>query len=640
MKQIPRRSIHFGFWLSCGLLLLAVLALWVPNSLAQDSASQIIVTGSDTSSAPAVRLHILAVDGQGNPVTLDPASLRVVHNGIEVQDVTLASPHEGGTFAVFLLDIPQGVSASIPIIEEAIKQYATDPTMKEQVDAVAIFTVDELAAVQILEPAEFYNSVLNAFASPLTPKSGPTALIDSTVGLLNNIEALKPRAEMATHIVLMSDGTDIVSTQFEAADVPRRASELGIPIHTVILNNQSLSAPDQEEGQQYLAQIATGTRGISTTLAISDDLRPIWDQINAFRQQMAIQYTADAVAGGDYSVEVSLRNNPAVQDVTTITFPPGAPSIVIELPPESRSLTLANLDQPVPLSFSTTLSWLDGVDRNIEKAQLLVNGLVVQDIEPGSVGRFDVELSNLQLGPNQIQIAVVDDQGGRATSPEITLTVEQGEVAEIPEEVAPRGLASRIWQRVSSFAIAIGGCFLILLLLLIIIGLTIAGRHNPLIQRLGLPQLLRRIPFLSSYFQDVYAVQRHVSGAKRAQGQARRYSSDVSGMRSSSKKGGRPSAFLEVLESVTTMPPRIDLDEVEVRLGRSANQANIVFKNDGTVSRLHATIAQEGSDYRIYDEQSTSGTWANEQRVPDYGLQLVDGDEIRLGAVRLRFRRP
>ncbi len=638
--QVPRHTRYLGLWLSIGLLILAIMAIWVPISLAQGSASQIIVTGSDASSAPAVRLHILAMDGQGNPITIDPSSLVVVHNGLEVDDVSAASPYEGGTFAVFLIDIPRGVAASIPLIQEAITQYASESTMKEQVDAVAIFSIDELAATQILEPAEFQNSVVNAFASPLTPKSGPTALVDSTVGLLNNLESLKPRPEMATHIVLMSDGTDIVSTQFEKADVPRRAAELGIPIHTVVLDNQSLSASDKEEGRQYMTQIATGTRALSATLATVDDFRPIWDKIASFREQMTIQYTADEVAGGDYSVEVSLRENLAIQDTTTVTFPAGAPSIVIELPPESRSFTLANLDQPVPLSFSTTLSWLDGVDRNVEKAQLIVNGLVVQDIEPGEVEHFDVELANLSFGENQVQIAIVDDEGGRATSPEITLIVEQGETTVIPEEVAPRGLAGRIWQRISGFAVAIGGCFLVVFFVVLILGITIAGRNNPFIQRLGLPRMLRRVPFLSSYFQDVYSVERHIAGAKRTERQARRYSSDVGGKRSTSKKGSQPAAFLEVLESSSAMTSRIDLDQVEHRFGRSSNQADIVFKNDGTVSRLHSTIAQEGSEYRLYDEQSTSGTWVNEQRVPDYGIQLVDGDEIRLGAVRLRFRQP
>jgi predicted component of type VI protein secretion system len=53
-----------------------------------------------------------------------------------------------------------------------------------------------------------------------------------------------------------------------------------------------------------------------------------------------------------------------------------------------------------------------------------------------------------------------------------------------------------------------------------------------------------------------------------------------------------------------------------------------------------AALSRKGATYRVYDEQSTAGTWVNEQRVPEYGMQLVDGDEIRVGAVRLRFRQP
>ena len=121
---------------------------------------------------------------------------------------------------------------------------------------------------------------------------------------------------------------------------------------------------------------------------------------------------------------------------------------------------------------------------------------------------------------------------------------------------------------------------------------------------------------------------------------ASRYSSDVKGTGRNKKEGARPMAFLVVLESVSQMPARINLDAVELHFGRSASQSDIVFSKDPTVSRIHATIVQEGGNYRIFDEKSTSGTWVNEQNVPEYGLQLVDGDEIRLGAVRLRFRQP
>ena len=75
-----------------------------------------------------------------------------------------------------------------------------------------------------------------------------------------------------------------------------------------------------------------------------------------------------------------------------------------------------------------------------------------------------------------------------------------------------------------------------------------------------------------------------------------------------------------------------------MRLGRSPALSDVAFEQDITVSRLHASILWDGHNYRIYDDDSTSGTWVNDQEVPDYGAQLFDGDDIFLGKVRLRFR--
>jgi hypothetical protein len=97
-------------------------------------------------------------------------------------------------------------------------------------------------------------------------------------------------------------------------------------------------------------------------------------------------------------------------------------------------------------------------------------------------------------------------------------------------------------------------------------------------------------------------------------------------------------AYLEVLEAVSQLSSPIPLSLAVVRIGRSPNQANIAFENDVTMSRLHASLMLEGNHYRLFDEQSTSGTWVNERQVPEYGIQLNDGDEIHLGAVHLRFR--
>jgi len=610
--------------------------------LAQTSPSQIVITGTDASSAPAVQLHVYAIDSQGNPVVVDPSSVVVKHDSVAISEVTAGPPYEAGTFVLFVLDIPQGVAASLPAIQEAIQRYAAEPTMLEQVDGVAIYTVGELAATQLVEPTDFHNAVQNAFATPLAPQTGATALIDSVMGLLNNVDALKPRADMTTHMVIISDGTDVVSSQFEAADVPKRAAELGIPIHTVQLENDNLDGDERQTGRDYLSQIAAGTFGMFNELAVSDDLLPLWDQIAKFRNQTTLQYMIEDLVGGEYPVEVSLAGNPAISSSSTVTIPPGAPSIQLDVPPESRELTLVNLDQPVTLSLSTSVSWLDGVDREIQTAELLVNGIIVQELDSNSLDQFEVQVSNFAFGPNQVQIAVVDDQGSRAISPVVVFNISQGETTVIPEGVEPAGTLGRIWNRISGLALGVGGCLLLILAFAVIIGLTYMGRRSRLLQRLGIVNMMRRIPFLGPYFQDVYRAQNKLRQGQMMQQRASRYSSDVkgAGIGRSKKTGSRPVAFLEVLESVSSMPSRIDLEKVELHIGRSASQADIVFGSDATVSRIHATIVQEGGDYRLFDEKSTSGTFVNEQSVPDYGLQLVDGDEIRLGAVRLRFRQP
>jgi len=99
-------------------------------------------------------------------------------------------------------------------------------------------------------------------------------------------------------------------------------------------------------------------------------------------------------------------------------------------------------------------------------------------------------------------------------------------------------------------------------------------------------------------------------------------------------------SYLEIIHSVTRMPSTvIPLSAVEHRIGRNPTQADIAFENDITVSRLHASIILEGNDYRIYDEGSTSGTWLNGQPIPQYGSQLIDGDELQLGDVLVIYRR-
>lgn len=603
-------------WRSGKLLLafapLLALFLWSgsPGSVSaqeQDDGDRpigrLVISSADASSAPTIVLRAYAVDGQGAPVDLTAQNVVVTHDGLPVSDVETVGGYEAGTFTIFVVDLPPGVEPHREAIQQAIESYASPPELQEATDYIAIYQIGENQATQLLAPVNFYNSIRNFFAEPMGSEAGPTALLDSLGTLLDQTEGLKPKADMMTSVVLITDGTDVVSEQFEPTDIALKAAGLGIPVHTIWVENENLQPFSHEAGQEYLSQLAQATGGLHAQLEQGDALQAIWNRIAEFRTHETIQYRPENLTGGAHEVSLSLKDDPNVQDSTTVTVPASAPSVTIDLPAESRQLTLESLEDPVTLTFSTSVSWLDGVERQVAAAQLLVNGAVVQEIDVRDLDEFRAEIDNFSYGPNTVQIAVEDETGHEATSPAITLNIDEGET-EVPEALAsPSSLA----ETISRFAV---GCF-VLLLIVVLAALAVI-----IFRRIRARTRSRR-----GYRPPETAPAPPASAGDLAQAKA---------------KQSRP--YLEILESVTRMPPAITLTAPEHRLGRNPAQSDIAFENDITVSRIHASVMLEGSDYRLYDEASSSGTFVNDQPVPEYGYQLLDGDEIRLGAVLLRYR--
>ena len=599
MRDTKRRSSPF-FLLVWGVL----LTLAGAPVLAQEAAGRpyLAVTGSAVTSPPLVDLHVYGLDAQGNPLDMTQHTLKVTHNGTPAGPITVNGRYKGGTFTIFLIDIPPGVSGQLTAVQDAIKQYASAPTMEENTDAVAIYKAGETAAAQLLAPDTFYNSVRNLFATPLEPETGATALVDSLGGLLQQIDGLKPEPGMVPAIVVMSDGTDVVSTRFDENNIAGLAAGLGVPIHTVWLANEELSPASQQFGQDYLAGVAAGSRGLTAHLSDSADLAAIWNRIASFREQVVVSYPVDDLAAGDFPVELSLDGSLVTRAETTITVPGNLPLIAIDLPPESRELSLPDLE-PVELRFSTSVSWLDGEERELAVAQLLVNGLAY-DVPVADFDQFDVEINNLTFGDNLVQLAVLDAQGLRVTSPAVGLVVNEGATSLPPELRSGLGIFG-----------VIGRIFLTLFILVLLAGVGFFAWRQGWLSRLGA------------------AVPRGPS-RRRPPPEAPPTKPVIDAIPT------RTIARLEVLEAVTQTPTVFTLGKAVEPIGRSPTQAGIAFENDITVSRLHASLHLEGDHYRIFDERSTSGTWVNDQQVPEYGIQLMDGDEIHLGAVHLRFRQP
>lgn len=592
------------------------------------------VTGVNPGSAPSIELYLYGMDGNGQSLTLSAADLAVFHGGEPASEISVAGQTEAlpnnalGTLTIFLLDLPPGVSESLPNVRAAIESYATSATMREEVDYVAIYQVGATEAVPLLEPAPFHNAVRNFFANPLPVEEGATALIDSMMSVLQNINGLKPQPGLVAHLVVMSDGTDIVSTKHKAEDVYTLAASAGIPIHTIWLENSDLNQP--ERGQLFMQGMASNTRGVAGNLADVQALTPLWQRIASFRPRTLVRYTIANPTGGQFPVVVNLTNEPEARTETNVTVPANAPSIVINLPPESRVLTLPNLDSPIRIRLSATASWLDGTERQLTRAQLLVNGVVVQELDSSRLTDFTVEISQFTFGNNSLQIVVEDEQGIRATSPNITLTIQEGEEA-LPEAIQPSG--------------SLLGVLGWVLLLMVVIGLLVGAIWFVFSRREGvklpasvtryLPRIrLPRIPFLSR-LRSLNTPRRRTRSAPMAVEEPE--SSVASAEVEAAEEDQRGAPYLEIIEAVTHLEQYFAIQNTETRLGRSPNQADLVFEQDVTVSRNHAMIVYNDGEFRIYDQQSSSGTWVNGQKVTSYGTPLLDGDEIRLGTARLVF---
>jgi hypothetical protein len=579
-----------------------LLSVFTVTNIAQAQTEPVspllVISGTDIRSPPTVSLDIYGISSTGEKLLFGPDDLLLRHNDTAVTDFNLSGTRPVGTFTLFLIDIPSGVSGQMGDIEAAILQYASDPTMQEQLDAVAVYKVGESDPIQLLEPTRFHNSVRNLFAAPPQPIDALTALIDSSVNLLEEIESLKPSPNMAAFVVIFSDGTDAVSSQYRADDIRARGAALGVPVHTVWLQNEALSPAAQQFGRNYLSEVAAGTRGLTTGLDNQAGITAIFDRIASFRNQTRLVYTLPEAVGGVFDVEISLASEPEVTAVAGAEFPANLPQVRLDVPPDARTLSLPNLTDPVRLRLGAAVGWLDGETRNIVAAQLLANGSVIQDIPPGNLDNFQAQIPNFDYGDNTLQIAVLDNQGLRATSPLLTLTVNEGPLS-IPAALAPQ----RGWGSV------IGTLLVGIFCLLFGLGLAaFAWQRGWLVLRRR-----ERIRSADPVMEQPPAVTGDIYAAV---------------------------AYLEVLDATSAVPAQIPLHHHEEKIGRSPAQSSITFPEDVTVSRLHATLLREGTYYRIYDKQSTSGTWVNDQQVPEYGMQLMDGDEIHLGAVHLRFRQP
>ncbi len=104
----------------------------------------------------------------------------------------------------------------------------------------------------------------------------------------------------------------------------------------------------------------------------------------------------------------------------------------------------------------------------------------------------------------------------------------------------------------------------------------------------------------------------------------------------------RPETEEAAWEIVAEYPPVREVipPGTERVLGRNRDLGADLILHDVTVARRHAVLRNRGGALEIQDLESHCGIFVNERSGGYRGrVHLADGDEIRIGQVRLRARR-
>lgn len=622
-----KRTTYSILFALCMVLLATANPVW-----GQDLPVRIEVTWVDTSQFPQIEVYVDAFSADGSRhIGLFADMVHFSEDGTERSPAVYDAPR--GTSLVFLIDADQTAQSQWDQIREAIEGYAVVLWMDEDLDDVTIIVANGQKSETLVKQTNYQNSVYNAFiletGAYYVPASVPSTPLNDLIGeTLSGMAGPTPTPGAYRALVVLSSG-DTNGSERSVEGVTALAKDSGIPMFTILVGQNPT-------GEQTMQQLARNSGGQFYRLESAGSLSPLWELVSSHRQQYAISYRSQIVASGSHAVKVHLSDtvNDSRNFEITVLNPqveitlPKANHVIQRRPPQPDS-DPAGYD-PQTQAVKYLWSWPDQHERQVTTVQLRVNGVVQQqlDLTTSSDRNLIWDIANLAAGAYSLRVEVVDNLGLKGESLEVPVTIEM--LAPTPASSPTPAITATPGPGMLTSAVNTVkrnmGCFAVSGLSLgVLITMLFASRRRAATLKTSPINFLRRQPFFRP-------IDRVLVNIERVFGPIRVKKPKIS----LPDRDKKPAAWMEVIKGQTAVPSPISL-EGETSLGRSKERAKIVFA-ERTVSRLHARIVPEhGGNYRVYNH-SSQNTWVNEQRVPEHGLILKDGDEIRMGLVHLRFR--
>jgi hypothetical protein len=650
-------SLYYIPFFLCALLIL----ISTPLALAQEPPSRIEITDLDTDQFPQIDIHIAAIaENGGRYPGLFADMISITENVADRVPSVYDTPR--GTELIFVIDADTVAQENWSDIRSAIEGYASVSWMDEELDYVTLIVSDGQSSETLVERTQFYTGVSNAFITEsgtyYEPRTLPTTSVyDLLGGVLTGLPDEAPNPGMYRALVFFSSG-DTAGDTNASQQVSALAQEKDIRLYTVLLGE----APG---GEFILSELSQASGGQFYRFDSASSATPMWEVLTSHRQQYTISYRSQIVASGFHSVQVTVAGL-QVSDNFEITVL--EPQVEITLPEPNTEIIRVAPDsggqpsdyEPRTQAVKYLWTWPDQHERQVDMIQLRVNGAVQAqlDLTASDDRNLVWDMSALPPGPYSLRVEVIDELGlmGQSTEIPVVVTLQDEATAESTPSPAPDltatpspGIMTSVtdmaksalnWIKRNLGCIA-GSGFSIgaLILAAFVFQRRMAGLGRSPISWIRRQSFFRPIEAILRPIERVIGPIRIKKPEKKEKDEKKEKADKPDKAPSRAPGRDRPGqriAWLEVITGQTKEPGPIQLS-TELTFGRSSERAQVVF-SDRTISRLHSRITPEhGGKFRVFN-YSNQSTWVNEQRVPEHGLQLNDGDMIRMGRVQLRFR--
>lgn len=325
-------------------LLLAGAAL--SPAAAQGQDLQVRITQVDTSRFPQVTVYISITNAAGEPVGVDPNTIQLFENGLQVTLTQVLGSGEAGPLTTMLVMDASGSmynGGKLAAAQTAAKAYVAQMRSGDQAGLISFNT-----AVTVVQPLTGDPAALRAAIDSLTAHDD-TAMYDA---LAQAVQALQEAAGRKA-IIVLTDGLDNRS-RLTAEQVISQVGPSGLSISTIGLGDPGAQGTNyglDETGLRSLAAQAGGVYGFALD---SQALQALYESLGrALQSEYRLTYTSPAALRDGVQRALSISLGTAGASSSESQYNPGG--LLPEVQSNSWGVFLAALAGLVLLAFLPTL---------------------------------------------------------------------------------------------------------------------------------------------------------------------------------------------------------------------------------------------------------------------------------------------